>query len=134
MTERKISQFLEGSLGRFSSQDGGIPVYLRMVFIPDRVAICWQMPSSRRKHHLKLMGTYYISFYSLSAALSSCCRFRDPPLLINYYTSRVISNDKTHAPVSRPLFLPVLASSKNWFKPNTSPVSFSNCTGPSLIS
>ena len=37
MTERKISQFLDGSLGRFSSQEGGIPVNLKTVPIPDRI-------------------------------------------------------------------------------------------------
>ena len=37
MTERKISQFLDGSLGRFSSQEDGIPVYLTMVCIPVRI-------------------------------------------------------------------------------------------------
>jgi hypothetical protein len=35
VTERKMSQFLEGSFGRLSSQEGGIPVYLRTVFSPD---------------------------------------------------------------------------------------------------
>lgn len=32
-----MSQFREGSLGRFSNQDGGIPVYCRTLFIPEDV-------------------------------------------------------------------------------------------------
>lgn len=32
---KNISQFREGSLGRFSSQEGGIPVYSRAVRTPD---------------------------------------------------------------------------------------------------
>ncbi len=35
MTERNISQFLDGSFGRLSIQDGGMPVYLSIVLIPD---------------------------------------------------------------------------------------------------
>jgi hypothetical protein len=35
VTERNISQFLEGSLGLLSSHDGGIPVYRRIVLTPD---------------------------------------------------------------------------------------------------
>ena len=33
--ERNISQFLEGSFGRLSSHEGGIPVYLKTVRTPD---------------------------------------------------------------------------------------------------
>lgn len=35
MTERNISQFLDGSFGRLSIQDGGMPVYLSIVLTPD---------------------------------------------------------------------------------------------------
>lgn len=35
VTERKISQFREGSLGRLSSQETGIPVYFRAVRNPE---------------------------------------------------------------------------------------------------
>ena len=32
-----ISQFLDGSLGLLSSHEGGIPVYCKTVFMPERV-------------------------------------------------------------------------------------------------
>ena len=35
VTERKINQFREGSLGFLSSHEGGIPVYRKTVFTPD---------------------------------------------------------------------------------------------------
>ena len=35
VTDIKISQFREGSLGRLSSHEGGIPVYWRAALIPD---------------------------------------------------------------------------------------------------
>jgi hypothetical protein len=35
VTERNISQFLEGSFGLLSSHDSGIPVYRRIVLTPD---------------------------------------------------------------------------------------------------
>jgi len=35
VTERNISQFLEGSFGLLSNHDGGIPVYRRIVLTPD---------------------------------------------------------------------------------------------------
>lgn len=35
VTERKISQFRDGSFGRLSSHEGGMPVYCSTVFMPD---------------------------------------------------------------------------------------------------
>jgi hypothetical protein len=35
VTERKISQFLEGGFGLLSSHDDGIPVYFRIVLTPE---------------------------------------------------------------------------------------------------
>lgn len=40
MTDRNISQFLDGSFGLLSSHDGGIPVYLSIVLTPDCLVDC----------------------------------------------------------------------------------------------
>lgn len=39
VTEIKISQFREGSVGRLLSHEAGIPVYSRAVFMPDFLAM-----------------------------------------------------------------------------------------------
>ena len=47
-----------------------------------KVTLGWKPISLLIQNKKILVGsTYYIKDYSLSEALSSCCRFREPPLI-----------------------------------------------------